>query len=560
MSDRRKILLYIAILIIVGLAAYGLDMFTPSLFGDEWGMVVRWPLDGELACPDTTHLFMRPLARCWPAALFGLFGLDIVAFHVSTIIVTILASVAFFLLLGQILQPAWFLSLVIAFLFLVYPTVFVHQWILIGLHQLTIILAAACTWLIWRYYKGGSWRFWVAGVLLCGVVISANERFVGIVLLSSVAAFALSKNVNWTRRATLLLPAVLALSYSVGRWRTQLAHDGLYGHQIDSLELSIGGLISRFVMAYRLNLLWTWNESVRRAIPWFDIQGREHLAYGLILAMVVMTALGTTVLWRTRSASNEPRGLESRGHLRETLGRKLSVAIAGLLLLGAGYVPMVLTVNPGTAFTASRANILPSLGAAIFLGASLSMIPSLLGHTGRQAQITLAALAIPFVVLGVVSQISVNGDTQASWEEQRSIWRQLFRQVPDIKRDSYVVLVLHGTEDSGDEARPIESGPWSFGNALSTLYGVDGLTASFHYGSLTDIEVTKTGVIDPQNGQSIPFEQVILVEYARDEDKLRVVGIMDGLGTQRQVGTPGIVTHVSSGDRARQELYRWLVE
>ena len=42
----------IGLLILLGLLTYGAGIETPLLFGDDWGHVIRQPIDGLLQCPN----------------------------------------------------------------------------------------------------------------------------------------------------------------------------------------------------------------------------------------------------------------------------------------------------------------------------------------------------------------------------------------------------------------------------------------------------------------------------------------------------------------------------
>lgn len=128
------------LLILLGLLTYGAGIVTPSLFGDDWGHVIRQPIDGLLQCPNQNGFFLRPLNLCWFLGLNYLFGFNLVVYKLISFALTLLTAVLLYLLLNSLL-PHWPLfNLVVAALFLVYPTNYSHLWIVKGYHKFAFIL------------------------------------------------------------------------------------------------------------------------------------------------------------------------------------------------------------------------------------------------------------------------------------------------------------------------------------------------------------------------------------------------------------------------------------
>lgn len=118
-------------LVVLGLLVYGSgnSMLMPMLFGDAWGNL-KWVMNGLFQCPQWDSL--RPFSPCISMFQYHLFGLNMVAYRMALIVVTVLTSVLLYILLDRLLPKYRVFNLIVAMLFLIYPTDYTFSWTIIG--------------------------------------------------------------------------------------------------------------------------------------------------------------------------------------------------------------------------------------------------------------------------------------------------------------------------------------------------------------------------------------------------------------------------------------------
>ena len=462
-----------------------------------------------------------------------------------------LTSAILLLLALDILLPEWpAYNGAVAIIFLVIPADMARLWLAghIIFTTMLFLLAICFMALFWR---DGRWWAWLAGMVIIGLSLNYYESTVGVIIALSVLAGLFGRHRTQLQRLSLLAPAVLAALYAIGRWYWQTVVGTAYGHATDNVTFAPGDLLERLSFGAGYTLRKSWLDPM---LDWLQTKpGAGMSAVGetiLLAAVVLLPMLAVYGLFRAT------RPAEPAGSVRARR-RDLAIAAAvGFVVLIAGYFPVILASYPGTGYSASRLHNLPTIGAALVIGAGMFALGLWMGRTPSRARaIALAGLA-PLVILGIAGHLATQQNIRRAWADQQLFWQSLFNQAPDFADDTYVLLMITGYDTSTKGPVPFISGYWGITHALRLLYGNPELNADFVYA-------------DPQQTLSINGDNLILdyfgtwkypasetVVFAFDGEERQLVrlsqlernGVILPLGTGRIVETPTMATE-----------FRWLV-
>ncbi|MCU0489462.1 MAG: hypothetical protein MUE67_10975 [Anaerolineales bacterium] len=343
-----------------------------------------------------------------------------------------------------------------------------------------------------------------AGVFLVVIGLLIYEAAVGTTIFFSIITFMVARNLGQKKRLALLAPGVAAILFSAWRILTQLQVGSAYGHATEDISLSPGILASRLIDGYRLNLQWGWTVSLLRLFPDLRTSQSHQSALATVILVVVLAsfALLLSIVFRriTRLNIQEP---DRQGGIAGRMKPYGVIGLIGVLILGAGYFPVILVEAPGLTFATSRNNYLPAIGAAIALAAGLMFLLALLGNRGRRAEVNLLWLAAPLIVLGMVRQGMVQNETFQGWKDQKAIWQQMFLAAPDYAPGTVVFVQMPQYADY-EGARPLYGHP------------VEGFFAYPDFGA----RFTSEGISHPGSAALIPYSEVVLFTYNRETRRL----------------------------------------
>lgn len=506
--------IWIIVLGIITILAYGNVQLNPSLFGDDWGVLEK-SINSTLPCPDTVN--PRLLGFCPYKLLLSTFGANIIAYKTFSIFWIFVTGLLLLFLLATLLPAHPEFNFVVVALFLVYPTVWIKSWLYGFFGIITCIILTGYLFIA-LFIKIGDWRlFWIGLIFLVGSFL-IYEIAVGLTICLSLIAYFGTRTFPKKKRLALLIPAGAGILFSAWRLLAQIQIGSAFGHSTEEITLGPTQLLSRFIMGYRINLQWGWSVSLLRLFPWLNT-GSMHqsaLASLVFVSVMLLFAILITFILRLGQARSNPSAANQDDFFKPI--REYSMlGVIGLLVLGAGYVPILMVERTGLAFSASRHNYLPSIGAAIILCSLMMILLSLLGNRGKKANLSLIILATPLIILGVIHQLVVQAETLQGWKEQKAIWQQMFNQAPDFAPGTAVVLLLPGYADV-EGARPFESGTFGFSGALNLLYGHP-LNGYFAYPD-TPLRFTSEGISHPSATRPIHYENTVLFTYNRGTGEL----------------------------------------
>jgi hypothetical protein len=185
-----------------------------------------------------------------------------------------------------------------------------------------------------------------------------------------------------------------------------------------------------------------------------------------------------------------------------------------------GYIPVIAVYLPNLSDMASRFNKFAILGSALFLGSVLMIGAHLFARFRRQIGPLFWSASVIFLLVGGTTEALIQKDHIQAWQEQKSIWRQLFAIAPSFRDHTTVLLVLPGRQDPGryqSWRRTPLAADWDASSALRVLYGNPSLYAVVAFPDLslpTEPGLTKEGIISTEIPSPVPYSQVQAFSYA----------------------------------------------
>ncbi len=508
----------ISLIIALGILAHGVSGFSQSLFGDEWGLINAMK-NGLLQCHRTDYIFMRPLMSCYYLILYKALGINIAGFHTVSLVLIIVSALLLYYLLNYVF-PKWCLyNLTITLLFLVYPTGYMHVNIESGSLKLALILfILGCISLI-KYLKTGNLFFLAISTGSLLMVMFLYEAFVGVIILISgiLLIQSIFKHKNIVIKMGLVIPIIIAGVYSMGRWQNQLIVGSAFGHSTESLVFSPTEIINRLISGYRTSLQWGWTGSIQYIFPYHKIGWR------IPLVLITITLLLIFVFIAYKRKTIPINKYEFLIPMR--LDRIIEISIYGLLLLGVGYFPVIFTGSPNLSAYGSRFNVIPSLGASIFLATSLCLIMYFFKFKPKTANIAYTLIATSLILLALNSHIVSQKETLVGWEHQKSIWKQLLSTAPDLKPGTTVFIVIpnYAIKENSRGSFPFTGGPWGMKAALSLLYGHDDINGYVTFSDIDNLHINEIGIENSWTKEIVPFNQALVFTYEQNKRKLRII-------------------------------------
>lgn len=532
-------ILFLALLAVVTL---GWTALTPSVMGDEWIYLVDHIRNGGPSCPELA-IGARPLSTCWMAFVYRLVGTSAGGFHAFGIVMNLISALLLLATL-DILLPDWasYNGAVVA-LYIVFPADMTRTWlggnVVIGSALLLLV-----AWPMARFWRDGRWWAWLAGMVAVAINLGFTEVMVGALIALSGLAFLFGRHRTWLQRLGLLAPAIAAAGFSLWRWSWQQSVGYAYGHDVGHVTTSPLLLLYRLYFGARYLLGESWTTTILELQPFMPIDGRVARVLGFVILIGLVTL---AILLARRISRNshrfDPVAVRQDVGIGETLDL-LKAGLTGLVLLAAGFVPIILAIGTGTGYTGSRAYQIPSIGASLVICAVLFIVSLRLERTPSRARFIALAGLVPLLVVGITGHIMVTRQLREAWAEQKLIWNSLFEQAPDIVDGTHVLVLLDGYDIPGRGPRPMISGPWGISSALQLLYGKDGLSASFVPASPSrTLSIGDGDLLVFENAEytNFPAAETLVFVFNRADQELVQLKELENNGKVISLGTDRII-------------------
>ncbi|MEZ4683730.1 MAG: hypothetical protein R2932_56925 [Caldilineaceae bacterium] len=147
----------------------------------------------------------------------------------------------------------------------------------------------------------------------------------------------------------------------------------------------------------------------------------------------------------------------------------------------------------------------------------------------RRTQITLLLLctAVPFIIIGLVTQATVQYHNRVAWVEQQQIWQELFTLAPDFQDDTMVLLILPGYQDRvGFQSwrRTPLTASWELSSALRLLYNNFTLNGDVYFldtDLLIEPKLTVEGIYSGDTESATAYRQTVALLFDPQEMTLQ---------------------------------------
>jgi hypothetical protein len=523
--------------VLLTFAIYGSGALAASLFGDDWGLFVTEPIRGTLVCPDNSGFFNRPLQPCLVTLQYPILHLNIAAYHIVKLLLTSLVGVFLYFFLITVLTGQKLLAFIASALFVVLPTVFVQNWLIQLQLDVALILALAGMAIATKSLTSNSILSLLVSIPMFAASLMIYEVTLG--LLSFFSLFFLFRSL---KRHSPVLVAILPISicalYAIGRTASEMLIGNRYGYSRDEFTTSPTGLLLSIGIGYRLLLENSWSAAVDRIRYFLWGQPPSMPASLNVIALLVALLIAGAVTARVANQGNAARPRTLADTIRRE-GRSVMIAVSGAVAIGAAYFPVIIAATPALEWEESRFNVVANVGLATFLVGMLDVFASLTTRAQFARNLVVVVMAGVLAVVGAVSQVLVQTDSQRAWSEQRSMWGQMFSLAPDFAPNTAVlVAMLSGRDKSA--ASPLQSGPGAFSSALAIMYGHEDIAGSFITAPWEGpAEFHENGVALSRRRPVTSYSNVVAFEFDRQSGVLRRV----------EVVTPGPVWPVDTEHR-----------
>lgn len=548
-------------IIVVAYLAYGL-FFVPAIFMDDWTSVIERIVTDNAQWLDLAQ--SRPLLFSTFLIQHRLLGLHITGYYIVLWSLYVLMAILLYKIVSRFpLAQRQAFGLVVALLFLVYPTNYTHMWLIqLGIYC-AIVLTLLYGYLILRFAEGSGWATMMLASICLLVSLGLYEAQAGVAVAWALTLIVIFRQTTVKRRLALLLPIVLVGFFSL--WRTVgYQAVGVNDQYLSEIVTAPGALLSRLLSGYKVSLGWGWTYPVEQFLPW--LSGAKLVAFVLL---IVILALWWIVRWiGPRTVTNEQQGeitglsLDDR---RSMIGPYLFAAILGVVLVGAGYVPVLTVFLPSLSGIGSRFNQFATIGGAVFFASLMMMGSLLLAKNRQQIKILFFVSAAPLIVLAIATQASVQYHNRVAWREQQTIWQQLFSAAPNFKDDTRVLFILPGYQDRTGyynwQRTPL-SASWEVSSGVRLLYNNPTLSGDVYFPDVEEpIEpiLTDEGVLSQDTGTLTPYDQVVAYVYDNDAGTLIQLDELSVELVQELAGPTKLCTDCVASEKVVDAPFRRLV-
>jgi hypothetical protein len=347
-------------------------------------------------------------------------------------------------------------------------------------------------------------------LLLFSIVV--YEENIGLILLFSSLFYIFSWYKTGEPSITRITPALIAVTFSIGRWISQVKVRSAFGYQTKDIHLDLQKFILSTLTGFRVELQWGWTHAFSNIFPYRSLP----ITKTLLIVFIIFLIYGFLYLFLRFI----PTFAQYNSFLFPVKNKYLlSLLLISLLIIASGYFPAIIVLIPSLEYFQSRVNILPNLGASIFVVSTLSLFVRYLKLSPLRSNIFLVTLAIPLLFIAGYAQLTSQKNAEAAWQEQKYIWNEFYLLAPDFKPGTKIVLIMRN-QPWVDEAKPFMGGPWGFSNALSTLYGHNDLEGYFSYEKTKDFIKQDSGLIYVWNSDFIPYKNAVFFEYDAKQRRL----------------------------------------
>lgn len=484
----------IVILMVIAVVSYG-SFYTPAIFGDDWSSTIEYLTRGGQSW--IAWRYRRPFAFAVRIWLFSLFGMNIDAFYVVLGALHLVAAAQLYFLLLRFVPRSSNFPLVVAAIFVVHPATYTNMNLTMVSIKMVLCLVLLYAWLLLVYAEKG--HLLVLGCALLSLLVAYGfyDAQLGVACVWPLMLMVVFRHKSLKRRLSLLAALVLSGIFSLWRTVGQPAIE-VNDPYLSQLVLAPRLLLHRLLLGYKVSLGWAWTTPIEYLFPWLPGPKYVFLLLGG-MALALWWLLRRFAYPQGHHAPDPEKSIAQPLEQRWSTIRSFALlSLSGLILAGAGYVPVIAAVLPNLSSFASRVNLFASPGSAIFLVSTLMIGALLFARNQQQVKVLFLASAMPFLLLSIATQSLVQYHTRIAWHEQKSIWQQLFSIAPDFEDETKVVLIVpdyQGRVGYRNWQRTPLGAPWEVSSAIRVLYDNPTLSATLVF---PDIAKYHEAILTPQ--------------------------------------------------------------
>lgn len=501
----------VLIIILLSVSAHAAELQTPSLFGDDWGVL------SEIVNVDNLcHLsgsFLRPFSGCGYSIFREFAGTNVSAYQAISLAINTASAVMLYVVLNEIFSSWRVFNLFVASLFSIYPATIYHHTIQRAfLQPVALFFFLFSCLLLWKSFanRKSSHSYLFSSILILIFSLLVYESHIGIAIGFSLILFCYARVSFGKWQLRFFVPVLITLVIAIGRYLSQLQVGVAFGYDSSNMTSKLSDMVSRLLIGYRVMLQWSWTGGIRKALPSHGWIVEALLWVGVFLLAIAL--MGVVLhLWQDDKTNFKDRSQSFPISTRSNYW----LVILGFLLIGAGYLPSITVSVPGLGWIDSRLNEIPSIGASILIVALLMLLIRKIVPLNWIATV-LYILLVPMLFIATITHQSVWRDTLRAWGIQQDIWSQLRTELPHITSDRIIVMFLPEcgiNEGWITGPPPIAQGPYGFSGALSILYDDPDLRGRFFYDFGDTIFTGSALEISGYLATTIPYDELILLEY-----------------------------------------------
>ena len=408
---------------VVGYVAYGL-FFVPALFMDDWTSVIERVVTGNAHWFDATQ--RRPLLFSVFLVQYRVLGLNVAGYYFVLWALYGLMALTLYKTAARLpLAYGHEYGLIVALLFLVYPANYTHMWaIMVGVY-FSALLTLLYAYLLLRFAQEEQWPVLALALVCLLLSLGIYEAQLGVAALWALLLVWGFRRASGKTRLLLLSPIALMGLFAL--WRTVgFRSTGIDDKYLSAMTLTPQVLVSRLLLGYKIMLGWSWTALLEERL---SSPGAAKVAVVLIVGSVAV--IWWAVRRFTMGSHRRQQDAAAWRAPKDALSAYLIASMLGLVLLGAGYIPVISVFLPTLSGIGSRFNLYASVGGSVVIASTLMIGSLLLARYRAQVTYLFLASAVPLLLIGVVTQATVQYHNRIAWQEQQQLWRQIFRIAPE---------------------------------------------------------------------------------------------------------------------------------
>lgn len=477
-------------------------LYAPILYSDDWTQIIARNVWGTAQWIDLDN--RRPLLFLPFVLLYRIWGLNIHAFYVTLAGLEVISAFLLYKIIDKLLPDQPVYTGTVALLFMLYPTTYTHTWLTMIHAYSALVSTLIYVYLMLIFHENRQKLILFASFIFLSISFGLYEAQLGLILLWLLIIFLRNRGRRSTSTNFVFILSLIWIAVFVS-WR-------LWGQRrlnipdeyMSFLVMEPTVLVRRLILGLKIQLIWGWTTLISNTFGF----GTLHVL--LALSLWVFGIIFAPNFFRARRIFHSVS-------IREANKYVLMGGI-GLGAIVAGYIPVIFVFLPNLTSIGSRVNLFASIGGAILVTSAIKLI-SLFAFPSRWRQWFFVASILPFLIVSLITHLVVQRDARVAWEEQRNIWQTLITQVPDLRDQTTVLIVLPDYQDRvgyRNWKRVPISAYWDASSAIRLLYNNRTLNADVLYLDIetaTEPTLTAEGLLSKNAKQPTPYKKTVIAVY-----------------------------------------------